>query len=168
MSALQPDRVLQLPPISSLPPRSLPSDADFLCLLQGGTPVPCKLRGSRDKRKAICSEEGGCQSKNKPCVLFKFKESWSVAGFPMKQRDEHIFRVFDKIKKTFAAKKKAHSSSRLQEEDRAAYVKSLQNTTVNLAPEDFQSKILEMPLPNHMKKNMIAVMEDYLNKGGSR
>ena len=86
----------------------------------------------------------------------------------MKQRDEHIVRVLDKIKKNFAAKKKAFSSSRLQEEDRAEYVKSLQDTTVNLAPEDFKSKIMEMPLPNHMRRNMIDVLEDYLNKGGSR
>ena len=70
----------------------------------------------------------------------------------MKQRDEHIYRVFDRIKKTFAAKKKAHSSSRLPEEDRAAYVMSLQATTVNLAPEDFQSKVMEMSLPNHMRR----------------
>ena len=157
-----------LPPISSLPPKTLPSHADYLCLLNGDTPAPCKLRGSRDKRRAICTDEEGCHAKNKPCVLFKLKERWAVAGFPMKQRDEHILRVFDKIKKTFAAKKKAHSSGRLQEEDRAAYVKLLQETTVNLAPEDFQSKVMEMPLPNHMRRNMIAVMEDYLNKGGSR
>ena len=91
-----------------------------------------------------------------------------MPGFPMKQRDEHIYRVFDRIKKTFAAKKKAHSSSRLPEEDRAAYVMSLQATTVNLAPEDFQSQIMKMALPNHMRRNMIAVMQDYLNKGGSR
>ena len=96
------------------------------------------------------------------------KERWSIAGFPMKQRDDHLVRVLDKINKKHAAKRKLFSSSRLKEEDRVEFVKSLQNTTINLAPNDFQSKIMTMALPNQMKRNMIAVMNDYLSKEGSR
>ena len=86
----------------------------------------------------------------------------------MKQRDEHIVRVLEKIHKKFASKKKAFSSSRLQEVDRLEFVKLLQETTINLAPDDYQSKIMMMALPNQMRKNMIAVMNDYLDKKGSR
>ena len=86
----------------------------------------------------------------------------------MKQRDDHLVRVLDKINKKHAAKRKLFSSSRLKEEDRVEFVKSLQNTTINLAPNDFQSKIMTMALPNQMKRNMIAVMNDYLSKEGSR
>ena len=72
-----------------------------------------------------------------------------------------------KINKKFAGKKKAFSSSRLKEVDRVEFVKSLQETTINLAPDNFQSKIM-MALPNQMRKNMIAVLNDYLDKKGSR
>ena len=61
MAALEPDPLLDLPPISSLPPRTLPSEADYLCLLNGNTPAPCKLRGTRENRRAICTDEGGGQ-----------------------------------------------------------------------------------------------------------
>ena len=168
MAAFQPGALLNLPPISLLPQRSLPSEADYLCLKAGGTPAHCKLRGTGVKRKPICQDEGGCQAENKPCCLFKLKERWSVAGFPMKERDDHIVRVLDKINKKHAAKKKAFSSSRLKEEDRVEYIKSIQNATINLAPDDFQSKIMGMALPNHMRRNMIDVMNDYLSKEGSR
>ena len=94
--------------------------------------------------------------------------NWSIAGFPIKERDDHIVRVLDKINKKHAAKKKAFSSSRLKEEDRVEYIKSIQNATINLAPDDFQSKIMGMALPNHMRRNMIDVMNDYLSKEGSR
>ena len=168
MAALEPDPLLDIPPISSLPPRTLPSEADDLCLLNGNTPAPCKLRGTRENRRAICTDEGGCQAKNKPCCLFLVKERWAVPGFPIKQRDEHIVRVLEKINKKFAGKKKAFSSSRLKEVDRVEFVKSLQETTINLAPDNFQSKIMMMALPNQMRKNMIAVLNDYLDKKGSR
>ena len=107
--------LLNLPPISSLPPRTLPSEADYLCLRAGDTPAPCNVRNAR----AICEDEGGCKAKDKPCCLFKVKEIWSSAGFPMKERDDHIMRVLNKITKKHADKKKAFSSARLKEEDRA-------------------------------------------------
>ena len=67
--------------------------------------------------RAICEDEGGCKAKDKPCCLFKVKEIWSSAGFPMKERDDHIMRVLNKITKKHADKKKAFSSARLKEED---------------------------------------------------
>ena len=51
--------------------------------------------------------------------------------------------------------------------DRVEFVKSLQETTINLAPDNFQSKIMMMALPNKMRKNMIAVLNDYIDKKGS-
>ena len=119
--------LLNLPPISSLPPRTLPSEADYLCLRAGDTPAPCNVRNAR----AICEDEGGCKAKDKPCCLFKVKEIWSSAGFPMKERDDHIMRVLNKITKKHADKKKAFSSARLKEEDRAKIVEQIKNTTVN-------------------------------------
>ena len=76
--------------------------------------------------------------------------------------------MLEKINNKFAGKKKAFSSSRLKEVDRVEFVKSLQETTINLAPDNFQSKIMMMALPNQMRKNMIAVLNDYLDKKGSR
>ena len=71
--------LLDLPPISSLPPRTLPSEADYLCLLNGDTPAPCKLRGSRDKRKAIVK----CLSHaNKPYIVAT-KNSAQAMGFQL-------------------------------------------------------------------------------------
>ena len=157
--------LLNLPPISSLPPRSLSSEADYLCLRAGDTPAPCNVRNAR----AICEDEGGCKAKDKPGCLFKVKEIWSSAGFPMKERDDHIMRVLNKITKKHADKKKAFSSARLKEEDRAKFVEQIKNTTVNLAPCDYKSKIMAiMALPAHLKRHMIAVMDDYLGKEGSR
>ena len=162
---MQPDSLLNLPPISSLPQRSLPSEADYLCLRAGDTPPPCKLR----RRTAKCHDEGGCQAEGKPCCLFKVKERWSIVGFPMKERDVHIARLFEKITKKHADKKKSFSSGRLKEEDRAKYVEQVMNTTINLAPCDYKAIIMNtMALPAHLKRNMIAVMDDYLGKEGSR
>ena len=56
MAAFQPGTLLNLPPISLLPQRSLPSEADYLCLQAGGTPAHCKLRGTGVKRKPIREE----------------------------------------------------------------------------------------------------------------
>ena len=92
--------------------------------------------------RAICEDEGGCKAKDKPGCLFKVKEIWSSAGFPMKERDDHIMRVLNKITKKHADKKKAFSSARLKEEDRAKFVEQIKNTNVNLAPCDYKSKIM--------------------------
>ena len=157
--------VLQLPPICSLPPRSLPCEADYLCLLYGNTPPPCKIK----KRKAICHEQGGCKDQNNPCILFKIKESWILPGLPIKERDDNIVRMFDKIKARLAAKKKALSSSRLTEQDRLLFCKSLKETTINLAPEEYETKVKsDQALPAARKKKLLEILSDYLGKEGSR
>ena len=57
----------------------------------------------------------------------------------------------------------------MKEEDRAKFVEQIKNTTVNLAACDYKSKIMAtMALPAHLKRHMIAVMDDYLGKEGSR
>ena len=57
----------------------------------------------------------------------------------------------------------------MKEEDRAKFVEQIKNTTVNLAPCDYKSKIMAtLALPAHLKRHMIAVMDDYLGKEGSR
>ena len=129
--------VLQIPPILSLPPKSLPSEADYLRLLHGDTPPHCKIK----KRKAICYDEGGCQDKNAPCVLYKIKKTWIMPALPIKDRDDNIVRMFDKIKAKLASKKKAMSSGRLLEKSRQEFCRSLSETTINLAPEDYEAKV---------------------------
>ena len=145
--------VLQLPPFFSLPPRSLPCEADYLCLLHGETPPHCKIKN----RKAICHEQGGCKDENNPCILFKIK------------RDDSIVRMLDKIKARLAAKKKAMSSSRLTEQDRLGFCKILTETTIDLAPEDYETKVKgDRALPAARKKKMLDILSDYLGKEGSR
>ena len=65
--------ILNLPPIDSLPPFSLASEADLLLLLHGLSPQSCKIR----KGKLICAEEGGCENQGgEICVMAKIKKSW--------------------------------------------------------------------------------------------
>ena len=157
--------VLQIPPILSLPPKSLPSEADYLRLLHGDTPPHCKIK----KRKAICYDEGGCQDKNAPCVLYKIKKTWIMPALPIKDRDDNIVRIFDKIKAKLALKKKAMSSGRLPEESRQEFCRSLSETTINLAPEDYEAKVkADRALSASHKKKMLDILSDYLGKDGSR
>ena len=60
----------------------------------------------------------------------------------MKEQDNHLMRVLNRITKKHADKKKAFSSARLKEEDRAKFVEQIKNTTKNLAPCDYKSKIM--------------------------
>ena len=157
--------VLQIPPILSLPPKSLPSEADYLRLLHGDTPPHCKIK----KRKAICYDEGGCQDKNAPCVLYKIKKTWIMPALPIKDRDDNIVRMFDKIKAKLASKKKAMSSGRLLEKSRQEFCRSLSETTINLAPEDYEAKVkADHALSASHKKKMLDILSDYLGKDGSR
>ena len=74
--------LLDMVPLDFLPPLSLPSEVDLLRLLHGQSPQPCKI----EKRKARCSEEGGCEEGGEKCVLLKMNESWAPKGFPLKGR----------------------------------------------------------------------------------
>ena len=59
--------------------------------------------------KARCHEEGdptslwcdtraSCLQLGSPCLLAKVKENWETARLPLKDNDDHLFRVLEKVK----------------------------------------------------------------------
>ena len=103
----------------------------------------------------------GCLQLGSPCLLAKIKKNWNDAHLPLKDNDEHLLRALEKIKKG-VDKKKRHGLSR---ED----MEALKGSTVNLAPEDWEQKILAdrfVFAAQHRAK--ISLMRDYLCPDGSR
>ena len=93
--------------------------------------------------------------------MAKIKKNWEEAHPPTKDLDLHILRSLVEIKTNFD-KKKRHGFSEGE-------VESLKTTTVNLAPSDWESRILADRLTSaaqHLVK--INIMRDYLSAGGTR
>ena len=123
-------------------------------------------------KKGRCHEEGdptslwcdtrtSCLQLGSPCILAKVKKNWEDAKLPLKDQDDHILRVLEKVKSAHDKKKK----NGLTEAD----IAMLKKTTVNLAPQDWESRILADELTSaaqHQEK--IAVMRDYLCPEGTR
>ena len=167
--------------LAALPPGKLASEHDFLRLLfhqqhynltgfQGVPSICCKV-DSKTKRTR-CKEasdlttpwsetRAGCIQSGNPCLMAKIKKNWEEAHPPTKDLDLHILRSLVKIKTNFD-KKKRHGFSEGE-------VESLKTTTVNLAPSDWESRILADRLTSaaqHLVK--INIMRDYLSAGGTR
>ena len=156
--------ILNLPPIDSLPPFSLASEADLLLLLHGSSPQSCKIR----KGKSICSEEGGCESRGGgKCVMAKMKQSWLEKGLPLKEPDTSILRVISKVKERF--KKLRKNEKRMGLEEKQGHSAALKAVTVNLAPADYKQVITaRWELPAVAKKSLLDVLDDYVGKEATR
>ena len=155
--------LLDLPPLQSPPPRSLPSEADLIRLLHGQSPKNCKVT----KRKAICSEGGGCQERGEDCVLFKMKNSWTEKGLPLKERDEDIVKVVSKVKERL--RKLQKNLKKMGEEEKQRHAEIFSGTTVNLGPANIREKIKsQWHLPTRLKNSLLATVEDYLGTRASR
>ena len=96
-----------------------------------------------------------------PCLMAKVKKNWEAARLPLKGQDDHIIRVLEKVKSDHDKKKK----NGLTEAD----IVKLKKTTVNLAPQDCEKRILADNLTSAVQhKAKIAVMRDYLCHEGTR
>ena len=147
--------------LAAIPPGKLASHHDFLRLLfhhqhynlngfKGIRSVSCKLDSKT--KKARCHEEGdptslwcdtraSCLQLGSPCLLAKVKENWETARLPLKDNDDHLFRVLEKVKSGYD---KVGGRRGLTEAD----IEVLKKTTVNLAPQDWEKRILKtLPQP---------------------
>ena len=125
-----------------------------------------------ETKKGRCQEEGdptslwcdtrmSCLQLGSPCLLAKVKKNWEDARLPLKDQDNHILRVLEKVKSAHDKKKK----NGLTEAD----IVQLKKTTVNLAPQDWERQILADNVTSAVQhKAKIAVMRDYLCPEGTR
>ena len=89
------------------------------------------------------------------------KKNWEAARLPLKDRDNDIIGVLEKVKSAHDKKKK----NGLTEVD----IAKLKKSTVNLAPQDWERKILADNLTSAVQhKEKIALMRDYLCPEGTR
>ena len=94
--------------------------------------------------------------------MAKVKKNWEDARLPLKDQDDHILRVLEKVRSAHDKKKKKNGLTE-------AYIVELKKTTVNLAPQDWESKILADNLTSAVQhQEKIAVMRDYLCPEGTR
>ena len=168
--------------LAAIPPGKLASHHDFLRLLfhhlhyrvqgfKGIASKACKINCKT--KKARCRDQvddptstwsevrTSCLQLGSPCILAKVKKNWEEAEFPLKDHNFNILQVLNKVKKDFDKKKK----NGLQEE----YLETLKKTTLNLAPKDWESRILNdrlMSSAQHRAK--IMIMRDYLCPQGFR
>ena len=167
--------------LAAVPPRKLASEHDVLRLLfhqqhynltgfQGVPSICCKVdsKTKRTRCKEVsdptipwCETRAGCIQSGNPCLIAKVKKSWEEAHLPIKDCDSQIIRSLVRIKSNFD-KKKRHGFSEGE-------LESLKATTVNLAPSDWESRILADRLTSaaqHIVK--INIMRDYLSADGTR
>ena len=167
--------------LAAIPPGKLSSHYDFIRLLfhhqhynfqgfNGLKSICCKIDSKT--KKGRCHEEGdpnsvwcdtraSCLQLGSPCLLAKVKKNWEAARLPLKDRDNDIIGVLEKVKSAHDKKKK----NGLTEVD----IAKLKKSTVNLAPQDWERKILADNLTSAVQhKEKIALMRDYLCPEGTR
>ena len=167
--------------LAAIPAGKLPSHHDFIRLLfhhqhynfqgfSGIRSISCTV--DNKTKKARCHVEGdptslwcdtraSCFQLGCPCLLAKIKKNWEDAELPLKDQDDNILRGLEKVKSAFDKKKKNGLSQ--------ADIAEMKKTTVNLAPQDWERRILADQLTSaaqHQEK--IALMRDYLSPEGTR
>ena len=127
-----------------------------------GMPVTmCTGTSTIGKHASWSDSRAGCIEAGSPCLLAKVKHNWEEAHLPIKDRDNDILRVLSKIKDDFDRKSKNGVPE--------AYLESLKNQTINLAPADWERRIRADNLTSasqHLAK--INLMKDYLSPQGTR
>ena len=163
---------LNLEPILQAPAGHPVTEAEAIQLIWGA--VNSNFRGFRGipalccqvvGRKGICLEQGGCQ-RGAPCLLLKVKMCWGNAGFPYFSRDSQIIDKLANLKQTFDKKRR---NTKLKEDQKQQYREKLKNTTFNIAPMDWETRILqETFLSGATNRERIRVLKDYIGEEATR
>ena len=102
-----------------------------------------------------------CIEAGSPCLLAKVKNNWEEACLPLKDCDSSILRTLVKIKSDFDKKVKNGVNQ--------AVISSLSTQTINLAPSDWERRILADNLTSASQhRAKINIMTDYLSPEGTR
>ena len=80
------------------------------------------------------------------------KENWETARLPLKDNDDHLFRVLEKVKSGYD---KVGRRRGLTEAD----IEVLKKTTVNLAPQDWEKRILNDSLTSAAASRKLLLCE---------
>ena len=80
------------------------------------------------------------------------KENWETARLPLKDNDDHLFRVLEKVKSGYD---KVGGRRGLTEAD----IEVLKKTTVNLAPQDWEKRILNDSLTSAAASRKLLLCE---------
>ena len=100
----------------------------------------------------------GCREAGSPCLLAKVKHNWEVACLPLKDCDSSspAFSELLSNSRQILTKKIKNSVNQ-------AVISSLTTQSVNLAPSDWQKRILADNLTSAAQHSAkIAIMTDYL------
>ena len=172
---------LGLTGLAAIPPGTLASHLDFIRVLfhhqhynfqgfNGLRSVCCII--DRKTKKGRCHDEGdpttlwcdtraSCLQLGSPCLLAKVKINWEDAHLPLKNSDDNIIRTLEKVKSDFDKKKKVGLSE--------ADINALNESTVNLAPQDWERIILSDKLTSaNQHQQKIGIMRDYISPEGTR
>ena len=164
--------LLGLEPLQRAPPNKLPSEADVIRLLWGQ--VASNFRGFRGitsiccrvkDRRGVCQlgEQESCGLQNLPCLLFKVKERWLDAGFPVMDSDQQIMFKLTALKEKFDKLKKKFMQKRMKNEEQLNLNQELASTTFSLAPTNGKQRILaDRFLTSSTNKERIRVLLDYI------
>ena len=164
--------LLGLQPLLRAPLLKLPSEADIIRLVWGH--VGSNFRGYRGvnsisctikDRRGVCQlgEEGSCSIQNTPCLLFKVKERWLKAGFPMIDSDQKILMKITALKEKFDKKKRTFNQKKMTVEEQVKFSQELANRTFSIAPSDWKQRMLaDSFLTSSTNKERIRVMLDYV------
>jgi len=161
--------LLGMEPLGRAPIQSLPSEADTIRLIWGH--VDSNFKGFRgissiccnvEDRRGICllGKPGSCGGQDSPCLLFKVKERWVEAGFPIVDIDNKIIYKLTNLKKKFDKKK---GDRKLNQEEKVEFNQQLAKTTFSLAPVDWKQRIMaDSFLLSATKKDRVRVLLDYV------
>ena len=81
------------------------------------------------------------------------KENWETANLPLKDQDDHLFRVLKKVKSGYD--KVGRRRGGLTEAD----IEVLKKTSVNLAPQDWEKRILNDSLTSAAASRKLLLCE---------
>ena len=128
---------------------------------QGLSSICCSVKD----RQGIClsKDQGSCGGQNLACLLYKVKERWINAGFPITQRDDHIILKITALKKKFDMNKKKFDRKTAKEEEKLAFKQKFNNTTFSLAPVDWKQRIMaDSFLTSATNRERVNVLLDYV------
>ena len=88
---------------------------------------------------------------------------------PIKDDDRGIVAIIVKIKKKFDAKKNYEKRGKLKEEAKEKFKTELENSTVNLAPNNWRERILkDRSVRAEARHRKVSVLEDYIGYNSTR
>ena len=164
--------LLGFEPLNHAPLQKLPSEADVIRLIwghvnsnfrgfQGISSICCRIKD----RQGIClsKDQESCGGQNVACLLYKVKERWIEAGFPITERDDHIILKITALKKKFDMNKKKFDRKTANEEEKLACKQKFINTTFSLVPVDWKHRIMaDSFLTSATNRERVRVLQDYV------